>query len=804
MDIRFAKLCKEIDFTPSNKWDHVFLVNVNLEKQNTFNLKFEISNVIPLNEMKLFLQKLNDNFKYNSKIHFNPTYKNYDKKLLVDYIEWALKTFINSPQLFKELNDGNSTINSNGQITFTNISQIAINEFVETREKLLLILERFGFLNINIILEKRHLNLKEFQTQEIEIQNYLEEKLSKKITDSSFYKNNQYAQSFSYKEFQIHELRNLESYEKNIITQGIVFKVSEIKTKKNGLYIFSIGITNGKDAIICKKFLSQYDNKINIYKSIKENTKLWVKGQLEIDKYSSELVIKIRGIKTLTENTKKFINEDERVELAARSKMSVMDGLESPKSLYNYAKKNGITSLAITDLDNVQAFPDYYASTQNDDNFKAIYGMTVRLKLDTLDIISKKKNGILQPETYVVFDLETTGLFQKYNGIIEFGAIKIVNGKIIDKLQFFINPGQPIPPKIEELTKITNDDIKDAISEKEGMLKILNFFDNSILIAHNAIFDMSFIYGKIEKYSLIPIDNIVIDTLPLSRVMDNKYKRHSLEYFALRYNVQYDVSIAHGADYDANVLGMIWMKIMDKLSIIQMNTFSYLWTLNNSDVGRNRYLQQIRIIAKNNQGLKRLFQLCSIANTKNFNQYPVLYKSDLESDRENILISSAGIDGHLWNLELNSIQTKLEEEFMFYDYIETNPPSNFSHLIQREDLTLDNIQQSLQNIINTSIKLNKIIVVTAEPRYNNLDDSNIHKIYIESKGLGGKAHNLFKYNEANPDYPKQFFKNATELKNEFSFLNDTNLIHDIVVTNTHKISDLIKKNRSNKTKIIHT
>jgi DNA polymerase-3 subunit alpha (Gram-positive type) len=336
-----------------------------------------------------------------------------------------------------------------------------------------------------------------------------------------------------------------------------------------------------------------------------------------------------------------------RVELSARTKMSVMDGLITPAKYYREAKKRGQKAIAITDIDNVQSFPDFYNVTKHDENFKSIFGTSARIIDKEVKIITTNKDIILKQQKYVVFDLETTGLHSKYNGIIEFGACKIEGGKVVDKKQFFINPQQKISAKIEELTQISNEDIKDAINEQEGLKEILKYIGDSILIAHNARFDMSFLHQKVQKYNLKKITNIVIDTLPLSRVMTPKYKRHSLGYLADRYSVTYKTTIAHRADYDADVLAKIWIKMLEKLEQSNITTAKELSELNKSPTLLKQRGHIISILAKNNNGLKNLFKLISISHTTNFNGAPALYKEDIDKYRKDLLIGTGGVEGKL-------------------------------------------------------------------------------------------------------------------------------------------------------------
>ena len=185
----------------------------------------------------------------------------------------------------------------------------------------------------------------------------------------------------------------------------------------------------------------------------------------------------------------------------------------------------------------------------------------------------------LTKDTYVIFDLETTGLYPNSgDSIIEIGAVKLKDGKIIDRFDEFINPQRTLNEEIIKITGITNEMLKNKMSEKEGIEKFLEWIEDLPLVAHNAKFDMSFIESAVVKYNLNKINNIVIDTLGLSRYLESSERYHNLSTLVKRYNIDWNEEKHHRADYDSEGTALIFDKMLRKL---ELNNFKYLNDLYN-------------------------------------------------------------------------------------------------------------------------------------------------------------------------------------------------------------------------------
>ena len=184
----------------------------------------------------------------------------------------------------------------------------------------------------------------------------------------------------------------------------------------------------------------------------------------------------------------------------------------------------------------------------------------------------------LLQDTYVVFDLETTGLYPNSGDtIIEIGAVKINNGKIIDRFDELINPGIDLSDEIIKITGIDNKILKGKRTEEDVLKTFMNWVEQLPLVAHNAKFDISFIEIALEKYNLGKLKNIVIDTLGLSRYLESKERYHNLATLVKRYDIPWDEDKHHRADYDSEGTALIFLKMLKKLEINNFNTIKDLY-----------------------------------------------------------------------------------------------------------------------------------------------------------------------------------------------------------------------------------
>jgi len=184
----------------------------------------------------------------------------------------------------------------------------------------------------------------------------------------------------------------------------------------------------------------------------------------------------------------------------------------------------------------------------------------------------------LTKDSYVVFDFETTGLYPNSgDSIIEIGAVKISDGHIIDRYDELINPNRFLPETITNITGISNDMLKNKRDEKSAVEDFMNWVGNLPMVAHNAKFDISFLDMAYNKYNLGTINNIVIDTLGLSRYLESKERYHNLATLVKRYDIPWDEDKHHRADYDSEGTALIFLKMLKKLELNNFKTLKDLY-----------------------------------------------------------------------------------------------------------------------------------------------------------------------------------------------------------------------------------
>ena len=298
----------------------------------------------------------------------------------------------------------------------------------------------------------------------------------------------------------------------------------ETREIRNEKTIIIFHITDFTDTISCKVFVRN-EQLSDILDGLKKGGFYRIKAVAMYDKFDHEISLgSVAGIKAITDFREKRqdTSMEKRVELHLHTVMSDNDSVVQIKDIVNRAYEWGHPAVAITDHGVLQGFPIARHAYEDlrlkeDDPFKIIYGVEGYFVDDLGDLIIDSKGQSLM-DSYVVFDIETTGFNSVNDRIIEIGAVRVVEGEIKETFSEFVNPERPIPYKITQLTTITDDMVKDAGTIEEILPQFLKFCEGSVLVAHNAGFDTGFIRENAKRLNL-PYDHTVVDTLGLARCL---------------------------------------------------------------------------------------------------------------------------------------------------------------------------------------------------------------------------------------------------------------------------------------------
>ncbi|MBB5147838.1 PolC-type DNA polymerase III [Ureibacillus thermosphaericus] len=580
---------------------------------------------------------------------------------------------------------------------------------------------------------------------------------------------------------EIVDIKSIVEEERRIVIEGYIFNV-EVKELKSGRSLLEIKLTDYTDSILVKMF-SRNNDDAETMSRIKKGMWVKVRGSVQNDTFVRDLVVMANDINEIHKETRKDTAPDgeKRVELHLHTPMSQMDAVTPVDRIVGQAAKWGHPAVAITDHAVVQAYPEAYAAGKKH-GIKIIYGLEANLVDDGVPIAYEEQHILLDDATFVVFDVETTGLSTAYDTIIELAAVKIKEGKVIDKFERFANPHRPLSEKIIELTHITDDMLKDAPEVDDVIREFHEFIGDAIVVAHNASFDMGFLYAAYEKAGIEGVKHPVIDTLELSRLINPTLKNHRLNTLCKKYGIE--LTQHHRAIYDTEATGYLLLHLLKEA---REKGIKYHDDFNKFMGGEEAYKQSrpyhCTILVVNNNGLKNLFKLVSISHTQTFYRVPRIRRSDLMKHREGLIIGSGCSNGELFETMMNKSPEEAEEVAEFYDYIEVHPKSVYSQLLDSGTIHDEwHLEDIIRKLVKLGKKMDKPVVATGNVHYLDEHDAIYRKILVSSQG---GANPLNRY-----PLPKVHFRTTNEMLEEFAFLGPETA-KEIVVTNSQKIADMI-------------
>ena len=583
--------------------------------------------------------------------------------------------------------------------------------------------------------------------------------------------------------------------------QIIAIDTREIRNEKT---IVFFDITDFTDTMTIKVF-TRNDQLAELMAEIKKGAFIKLKGIAMLDKFDGELTIgSLMGIKKIKNFTSSRMDHSvkKRVELHCHTKMSDMDGVSEAKDIVKRAYAWGHPAIAITDHGVVQSFPDANhvwedlwraekgkrkeAGEENPDKndfFKVIYGVEAYL-VDDLNYIVTNERGQTLEDTFVVFDIETTGFSPVKNKIIEIGAVKVRAGEIVDHFSVFVNPQVPIPYEITQLTGIQDEMVVDAQTIEQVLPQFVEFCEGAVLVAHNASFDMSFINENIRRQK-IKVNYTYLDTLGLARVLLPGQAKHTLD--AVCKTLKISLENHHRAVDDAAATAQMFVRFIEMLQEREICSMEEINRLGEGSVESKSKLRSYHAImlAENNTGRVNLYNLVSQSHLKYFNRQPKIPKSEFLKHREGIILGSACEAGELYSALLDEkSDAEIARLVNFYDYLEIQPTGNNQFMIYSDRIknvnSIEDIQAINKRIVELGEEFNKPVVATCDVHFLDPEDEVYRRIIMAGKG----------FKDADDQAPL-YLRTTEEMLQEFAYLG-SDKAEEVVITNTNKIADRIE------------
>ena len=574
--------------------------------------------------------------------------------------------------------------------------------------------------------------------------------------------------------------------EGRVAIEGELFELDS-KELQSGKTLISFNVYDGTSSITCKSFVKEGEGQ-EVFSRLKKAKGIRLIGNAGYSTFSQEVEIianTLIEVSIVSKEKRQDRAEVKRVELHMHTKMSQMDGMSSAEDLIKRAMTWGMNSIAITDHGVVQSFPEAHRVLGRDNpDMKVIYGVEAYLAPDKKPSVTNTKGQGLDT-TYCVLDLETTGFSAATEKITEIGVMKVKDGLVIDEFSSFVNPEKPIPERVIEVTNITDDMVRDADTIDKVFPKLLDFIQGSVLVAHNAEFDMGFLRhnAKVLGYDF---DFTYIDTLSLAKDIFPEYKTYKLGRIAKNLGIK--VEIAHRALDDVDTTVKVFNIMLDMLKERGAQTLEDIDNLEaDEDAKKNEYKKlnthHAIILAKNYTGLKNLYRLVSYSHLDYFYKRPRILKSLYDKYSEGLILGSACSEGELYKAILlgksdEEIETIAEE----YDYLEIQPLANNDYLLRQEQVpNKEYLQEINRRIVSLGEKLNKLVVATGDVHFLDPEDEIYRRILNAGQG----------FKDADNQAPL-YLKTTDEMLEEFSYLG-RDKAYEVVVTNTNLIADMCER-----------
>ena len=578
------------------------------------------------------------------------------------------------------------------------------------------------------------------------------------------------------------QMKDIQGEERSVVVEGYVFN-AEVRELRSGRQLLTFEITDYTSSFAVKKFSRNTEDEAQ-FANIKPGIWLKVRGPVQEDTWMHDLVINAYDINQVqhTDRQDQAPADDKRIELHAHTEMSQMDATNSITELAQRAHQWGQPALAVTDHGNVQAFPEAFKAA-NKFGIKMLYGMEANVVDDGIPLVYNENHDVLLDNTYVIFDVETTGLSAIYDKVIELSAVKMKDGNVLERFDEFIDPGFPLSEQTTQLTSITDEMVHGSKSEEEVFKMFKDFCDGCIIAGHNVSFDMGFMNTGYRRHWMKEITEPVIDTLPLARFLYPNLRGYRLNTLSKKFKVALEHH--HRANYDAEATGHLLYKFLKDAE--KRYDIRYVDDLNQHMAENDAYKHarpfHVTLLAQTQAGLKNLFKLVSYSNVRYFHRVPRIPRTLLTKYREGLLLGTACSSGEVFTAMMEKGYAPALKKARYYDFIEVQPKANYAPLLEQHVITDEaHLEDILKNMVKLGDDLDKPVVATGDVHYLDEHDGVYRKILINSQGGANPLNRTHR--------PDVHFRTTDEMLKAFSFLGDEKA-HEIVVDNTHRVADMV-------------
>ncbi len=765
-----------------------------LDETWTFFFSFE-QTIPPLHYRNFInhLKRINEFLPSVKHMEYFVEFKEIDEEYILDYYDFVIDEILETNKRIYPLKEYEKDILDHKILIYIPDGAISAKLF---RNQIETELRRNGFpyeIEIKVDIKKESITDKILQANEVFVEEnkveFTEDIEYIYLTNGSSINDFSEFNTIPKTEIELEEYKEKHGGKAMISIQGL-FVYSEFNETKISTTVKMV-ITNGEDSIFLIKKGAKSDD-VRFYKQLDKDYGIKARCYATYDPFIGEVVLHpvaiARSNQPIRVNQRIDDAPVKRVELHLHTKMSNLDGVNDISEFISRAKQWGHRGFAVTDHNSVQAFPDFYNSTKGDEDFLPIYG-TEMIYVDDENIsITRGANETnLADATYVVFDIETTGLSVTNDTLIEIAGVKVKNGAILGQFSELIDPLRDVSEFTQNLTGITNQMVKGQKLIDEVLKDFYDFSKGCILVAHNADFDRDFVKFFYKKLNISSHINPCIDTLILARTLLPNNKRFSLDRLCKYFKIP--LNNHHRALDDTKATTEVFLHLMKMVKDKGVQTFDDLNTLiDHSQVFKFSYPKHINILVQRQDGLKNLYKVLSEGLTTNFDRNAKVLKSYLQRNRSGLLVSSGCFNSHFFEVAMNKTREDLIEAAKFYDILEVQPPSYFIYLADENPKWKSLIQDVIKKIVEVGKELNIPVCATGDVHHLDPREFKYREIMINTPLVGGGMHDLYRRKQK----PNEYFMTTIEMLDEFAFLG-AETAYEIVVTNTNMVADSIDK-----------